>query len=540
MVKLYPREQVNWRGRAMLGSILLVAETGGGSLSQAGKQAGHGYILALDQGTTGSAALVFDRGGAPVSIADREIRQHYPEPGWVEHDPEEIFATTLGVAQEAMASAGITGRDLASIGITNQRETTVIWDRKTGQPIHPAIVWQDRRSAAICQRLKQAGIEPIVRERTGLLIDAYFSATKIAWLLDNVPGARERAEAGDLAFGTIDTWLLWKLTGGKVHVTDVTNASRTMLFNIHERRWDSVLLHAIGVPSALLPEVRPSSGTLGEVGGEALAAFDGVPVPIAGVAGDQQSALFGQACFTPGMSKNTYGTGSFLLLNTGSRAPSSRLGLLTTVAWQVGNEWTYALEGAVFVTGAAVQWLRDGLGIIANAAETEALASSVEDTGGVYFVPAFAGLGAPYWDMFARGAIVGLSGGTRREHIARATLEAIAFQTADVLAGMRDEGGVDVPVLRVDGGGTANGFLMQFQADLLGIPLEVADVQETTARGAAYLAGLGVGFWEHADEIVEQWRPSRRYEPTMSEDRRADLMAHWHRAIDRARNWASG
>jgi glycerol kinase len=513
---------------------------GGGLLNQAGNEAGNGYILALDQGTTGSAALVFDRSGAPVSMADREIRQHYPEPGWVEHDPEEIFATTLRVAREALASAGITGRDLAAIGITNQRETTVIWDRKTGQPIHPAIVWQDRRSAAICQRLKQAGIEPIVRERTGLLIDAYFSATKIAWLLDNVPGARERAEAGDLAFGTIDSWLLWKLTGGKVHVTDVTNASRTMLFNIHERRWDGVLLDALGVPTALLPEVRPSSGILGEVGGEALAAFDGVPVPIAGVAGDQQSALFGQACFTPGMSKNTYGTGSFLLLNTGERAPSSRLGLLTTVAWQVGNEWTYALEGAVFVTGAAVQWLRDGLGIIATAAETEAMANSVEDTGGVYFVPAFAGLGAPYWDMYARGAIVGLSGGTRREHIARATLEAIAFQTADVLAGMRDEGGVDVPVLRVDGGGTANGFLMQFQSDLLGIPLEVADVQETTARGAAYLAGLGVGFWEHADEIVEQWRPSRRYEPTMSDDRRADLIAHWHRAVDRARNWASG
>jgi glycerol kinase len=512
---------------------------GGGLLNQSGKEAGNGFVLALDQGTAGSAALVFDRSGAPVSMADREIRQYYPEPGWVEHDPEEIFATTLQVAREAMASASITGRDLAAIGITNQRETTVIWDRKTGQPIHPAIVWQDRRSAAICQRLKQAGIEPIVRERTGLLIDAYFSATKIAWLLDNVPGARERAEAGDLAFGTIDSWLLWKLTGGKVHVTDVTNASRTMLFNIHERCWDSVLLNALAVPTALLPDVRPSSGILGEIGGEALAVFGGVPVPIAGVAGDQQSALFGQACFTPGMSKNTYGTGSFLLLNTGERAPSSRLGLLTTVAWQVGNEWTYALEGAVFVTGAAVQWLRDGLGIITTAAETEAMAQSVEDTGGVYFVPAFAGLGAPYWDMFARGAIVGLSGGTRREHIARATLEAIAFQTADVLAGMRDEGGVDVPVLRVDGGGTANGFLMQFQSDLLGIPLEVADVQETTARGAAYLAGLGVGFWGHADEIVEQWRPSRRYEPSMSEDRRADLMASWHRAVDRARNWAS-
>jgi glycerol kinase len=504
------------------------------------KEAGHGYILALDQGTTGSAALVFDRRGAPVAMADREIRQHYPEPGWVEHDPDEIFATTLQVAREALDQARIGGRDLAAIGITNQRETTIIWDRETGRPIAPAVVWQCRRSTPICQRLKQAGLEPIVRERTGLLIDAYFSATKIAWLLDHVPGARERAVAGELAFGTVDSWLLWKLTGGTAHVTDVTNASRTMLFNIHERTWDTILLDAVGVPAALLPEVRPSSGVLGEVAGEALDVFDGVGVPIAGVAGDQQSALFGQACFTPGMSKNTYGTGSFLLLNTGDRAPSSRLGLLTTVAWQLGDEWTYALEGAVFVTGAAVQWLRDGLGIISNAAETEQMARSVEDTGGVYFVPAFAGLGAPYWDMYARGAIVGLTGATRREHIARATLEAIAFQTADVLAGMRDEGGVDVPVLRVDGGGTANSFLMQFQSDLLGIPLEVADVQETTARGAAYLAGLGVGFWSDASEIVQQWQPSRRYEPTMSEDRRADLIAAWHRAIDRARNWASG
>jgi len=500
--------------------------------------AGRGYILALDQGTTGSAALVFDRRGVPVAMADREIHQGYPEPGWVEHDPEELYRTTLRVAREALDGAGISGRDLAAIGITNQRETTIIWDRATGQPIAPAVVWQCRRSTPICQRLKQAGLEPIVRERTGLLIDAYFSATKIAWLLDNVPGARERAEAGELAFGTVDTWLLWKLTGGAIHATDVTNASRTMLYNIHERKWDDILLDALGVPAALLPDIRPSSGALGEVAGEALDVFDGAGVPIAGVAGDQQAALFGQACFTPGMSKNTYGTGSFLLLNTGDRAPSSRLGLLTTVAWEVGDTWTYALEGAVFVTGAAVQWLRDGLGIIADAAETEGMAQSVPDTGGVYFVPAFVGLGAPYWDMYARGAIVGLTGATRREHIARATLEAIAFQTADVLAGMRDEGGVDVPVLRVDGGGTANGFLMQFQADLLGIPLEVADVQETTARGAAYLAGLGVGLWTDAEEIMRQWQPSRRYEPTMPEDRRIELLTAWHRAVDRARNWA--
>jgi len=502
--------------------------------------AGRRYILALDQGTTGSAALVFDQRGAPIAIADREIHQGYPQPGWVEHDPIEIYETTLRVAREAMARAGIGGHDLAAIGITNQRETTVIWDRKTGEPIHPAVVWQCRRSAAICQRLKLAGLEPIVRERTGLLIDAYFSGSKIQWLLENVPGARERAEAGDLAFGTIDSWLLWKLTDGAVHVTDATNASRTMLFNIHERRWDPILLEALGVPAALMPEVRPSSGVLGEVAGAALDVFDGVPVPIAGVAGDQQAALFGQAAFSPGMSKNTYGTGSFLLLNTGERAPNSRLGLLTTVAWQLDGRWTYALEGAVFVTGAAVQWLRDGLGIIADAAETEALAMSVEDTGGVFFVPAFAGLGAPYWDMYARGAIVGLTGGTGRAHIVRATLEAIAFQSADVLAGMKDEGGVDVPVLRVDGGGTANRFLMQFQSDLLGIPLEVSDVQETTARGAAYLAGLGVGYWQSTDEIVKQWKPSRRYEPAMSADRRGELMASWHRALDRARNWATG
>jgi glycerol kinase len=502
--------------------------------------AGRGYILALDQGTTGSAALVFDHRGAPVSMADREIRQGYPQPGWVEHDPQEIYTTTLQVAREALDKAGLSGRDLAAIGITNQRETTVVWDRKTGEPIAPAIVWQCRRSTPICQRLKQAGLEPIVRERTGLLIDAYFSASKIAWLLENVPGARERAEAGELAFGTIDSWLLWKLTDGAVHVTDATNASRTMLYNIHERRWDPILLDALNVPASMLPEVKRSSGILGEVAGDALATFDGVGVPIAGVAGDQQAALFGQACFSPGLSKNTYGTGSFLLLNTGERAPSSRLGLLTTVAWDFGDTRTYALEGAVFVTGAAVQWLRDGLGIISDAAETEALARSVENTGGVYFVPAFAGLGAPYWDMYARGAIVGLTGATRREHVVRATLEAIAFQTADVLAGMRDEGGVEVPVLRVDGGGTANGFLMQFQADLLGIPLEVADVQETTARGAAYLAGLAVGYWSDLDEIMRQWKPARSYEPTMSVDHRAELMTAWHRAIDRSRNWALG
>jgi glycerol kinase len=498
------------------------------------------YILALDQGTGGCAALVFDGRGQPIATADREIRQGYPQPAWVEHDPEEIYRTTLGVAREAMDAAGISGRDVAAIGITNQRETTLIWDRRSGQPIAPAIVWQDRRTAPLCQQLKQAGLEPIIRERTGLLIDAYFSATKIRWLLDNLPGARERAEAGELAFGTVDSWLLWKLSGGAVHVTDASNASRTMLFNIHDREWDPVLLDALSIPKALLPEVRPSSGQLAEVGGEALATFDGVPVPITGVAGDQQSALFGQACYVGGMSKNTYGTGSFMLLNTLDRAPVSRLGLLTTVGWWLGDSWTYALEGSVFVTGAAVQWLRDGLGIIQTAAETEVLAQAVPDNAGVYFVPAFAGLGAPYWDMYARGALVGLTSATQREHVVRATLESIAFQTADVLTAMRDESGFEVPVLRVDGGGTANSFLMQFQADLLGTPLEVSEIQETTARGAAYLAGLGVGFWRDQQEIARQWAPSRRYEPEMSEDQRTALMNSWHRAIERARGWATG
>ena len=498
------------------------------------------YILALDQGTGGSAALVFDDRGQPVAAADAEIRQRYPQPGWVEHDPEEIYTTTLRVAREALDAARLSGQDIAAIGITNQRETTVVWDRKTGQPIAPAVVWQCRRSAALCQQLKQAMLEPIVRERTGLLIDAYFSATKIRWLLDNVPGARERAEAGELAFGTIDTWLLWKLSGGAVHVTDASNASRTMLFNIHERQWDPVLLDALQIPTSLLPDVGPSSGVMAELAGDALSTFDGAAIPITGVAGDQQSALFGQACYEGGMSKNTYGTGSFLLLNTVNRAPHSRLGLLTTVGWLVGDAWTYALEGSVFVTGAAVQWLRDGLKIIETAAETEQLASSVPDTAGVYFVPAFAGLGAPYWDMYARGTLVGLTSATQREHVVRATLEAIAFQTADVLTAMRDESGFDVPVLRVDGGGTANNFLMQFQADLLGTPLEVAAVQETTARGAAYLAGLGIGYWQSEREIAQQWAPSRRFEPRMSEDQRLELMTAWHRAVERARGWASG
>jgi glycerol kinase len=498
------------------------------------------YILALDQGTTGSAALLFDQRGLPVATADREIRQIYPQPGWVSHDPEEIFASCLDVARQVMDAAGVGPRDLAAVGITNQRETAVVWDRADGRPIADAIVWQDRRTAPLCEQLRAAGLEPLVRERTGLIVDAYFSGTKIRWLLDNVPDARRRAEAGRLAFGTIDSWLIWKLTDGAVHVTDLSNASRTMLFNIHTLAWDDELLRALDVPASLLPEVRPSSGPFGELAGSARETLGGASIAIAGVAGDQQAALFGQACYRPGMSKNTYGTGSFMLLNTGERAAASAGGLLTTLAWGIDGRVEYALEGSVFVTGAAVQWLRDGLGIIAAADETEALAESVPDTGGVYFVPAFAGLGAPHWDMYARGAIVGLTGGTGRAHLARATLEAIAYQTADVLSAMQDVGGVDIAVLRVDGGGTANRFLMQFQADLLGIPIEVAAVQETTARGAAYLAGLGVGFWPDRDTIAEQWRPAARFEPRMSRDRRAQLLDGWHRAVERSRGWAAG
>ena len=500
---------------------------------------GDRYILALDQGTTGTAALVFDRRGLPIAQADQEIRQFYPSPGRVEHDAEEIVESCLSVAEQAVANAGIEPGQVAALGITNQRETTVVWNRKTGRPIHRAIVWQDRRTAPLCKELVEAGLEPLIRERTGLLVDPYFSATKIRWLLDNVPNARRQAEAGELASGTIDSWLVWKLSDGALHVTDVSNASRTMLFNIHRQEWDQELLAELAIPAALLPRVCPSSGVLYELAGVARSRMGDAAIPMAGLAGDQHAALFGQACYRPGMSKNTYGTGSFLLMHVGERAPAVRRGLLTTTAWKVSGAVEYALEGSVLVTGGAVQWLRDGLGIISTPGETQALAESVGDTGGVYFVPAFAGLGAPYWDMSARGSIVGLTGGTRREHLVRATLEAIAYQTADVVATMREGSGVDVPVLRVDGGGTANGFLMQFQADVLGIPIEVAAVQETTARGAAYLAGLAVGFWPDQRTIEQQWAAASRFEPGMSADHRAELLAVWHRAVERARGWAS-
>jgi glycerol kinase len=489
------------------------------------------YVLALDEGTTGSAALVFDADGRLVATADREIRQSYPQPGWVEHDADEIFSTTVAVGHEALERARVAATDVSAIGITNQRETTVVWDRVTGEPIAPAVVWQSRASADICEHLKADGLEPLFRERTGLLIDAYFSGTKIRWLLDRVSDAQGRAEAGELLFGTIDTWLIWKLTDGRVHCTDVSNAARTLLFNIHTLDWDDDLLRVLNVPRAMLPTVRSSSEVYGET------RHFGASLPIAGIAGDQQAALFGQACFEPNQAKNTYGTGCFLLVNTGERAPASADGLLSTLAWRLGERTTYALEGSAFVTGAAVQWLRDGLGLISDAAETDALASSVADNAGVYFVPAFVGLGAPHWDMYARGLMIGLTRGSTRAHVVRATLESIAFQSRDLAEAMA-RAGQAIQVLKVDGGGTANRFLMQFQADLLGVPVEVAATQETTALGAAGLAGLGVGVWS-ATDLARRWRAARRFEPRMSEDQRQSLYSEWLRAVERTRGWAS-
>lgn len=491
------------------------------------------FILAIDQGTTGTAALLFDRDGRVVGAADHEIRQLYPQPGWVSHDPEEIFQSALASAEEAVRAAGASFADVAAIGITNQRETTILWDRATGRPLADAVVWQCRRSAPICEALRAAGLEPLVRERTGLVIDAYFSATKLRWLLDTIPGAQARAERGELAFGTVESWLLWRLSGGRLHLTDAANASRTMLYDIHRQRWDSELLQALDLPAALLPDVRPNS----EVYGETEPSIFGRAIPLAGAAGDQQAALFGQGCFQPGLAKNTYGTGSFLLMNTGPVCCASRHGLLSTIAWRLGETTTYALEGSIFITGAAVQWLRDALQIVDGPAEVEALATSIPDNAGVYFVPAFVGLGAPHWDMYARGTIVGLTGGSGRAHLARATLEAIAYQTRDVLAAMEADAGRRVPCLRVDGGGSANRFLMQFQADQLGIPVETSAVQETTARGAAFLAGLAVGFWSSQAELAELVRAGQRYEPAMEASERERLYAGWRRALERARGW---
>jgi glycerol kinase len=488
-------------------------------------------ILALDQGTTGSAALIFDENGTILASADREIEQHYPQPGWVEHDPREIVATTVAVAKQALEAARISPRDVAGIGITNQRETTVVWDRASGEPIHPAIVWQSRASAEICQRLKDHGLEPLFHARTGLVIDAYFSGTKIRWLLDRVPGAQQRAEAGELAFGTIESWLIWNLCPG-LHITDVANASRTLLLNIDSLDWDPDLLDVLRVPRALLPQVKSNSEIVGET------ELFGAPLPIAGMAGDQQAALFGQSCFLEGQAKNTYGTGCFLLVNTGRERQRSEAGLLSTVAWRLDGDTTYALEGSAFITGAAVQWLRDGLGLIASAEETAGLAESVPDNGDVYLVPAFVGLGAPHWDMFARGALVGLTRGTTRAHLVRATLESIAYQSRDLAEAMR-QAGQPIDVLKVDGGGTANPFLMQFQADILGVPVEVAAVQETTALGAAYLAGLRTGVWRDVSVLAGRSRVAQRYEPRMSADQRETLYARWLQAVERSKGWAA-
>jgi glycerol kinase len=490
------------------------------------------YVLALDQGTTSSRALVFDREGAVRGSAQQEFRQIFPQPGWVEHDATEIWATQSGVLHEALAKAGVGPRDIAAIGITNQRETTVLWDRRTGRPVANAIVWQDRRTAPFCDELRAAGHADMIARRTGLVLDAYFSGTKLRWLLDHVPGARARAEDGELAFGTIDSWLVWNLTGGREHVTDPSNASRTLLYDIHRGDWDDELLALFDVPRAVLPRLVPSSGVVATV------PLGGVDVPIAGIAGDQQAALFGQACHAPGLAKNTYGTGCFLLLNTGTRAVASQNNLLTTVAWERGGQRDYALEGSVFIGGAVVQWLRDGLKIIRTAADIGALAASVPDNGGVYLVPAFAGLGAPHWDAYARGAVFGLTRGATGGHLARAALEAIAFQSADVLAAMQKDAGLTLAELRVDGGATASDLLMQFQADLLGVPVVRPKVLETTALGAGYLAGLAVGYWTDAADVAANWRIDRCFEPAMPRDRVAELTAGWNKAVARARDWA--
>ncbi len=493
------------------------------------------YVLALDQGTTSSRAIVFDASGRIVSSQAHEFTQHFPKPGWVEHDPNEIWDTQLRATREAVQQAEIGFDQIEAIGITNQRETTVVWDRSTGEPVYRAIVWQSRQTVSICEDLKARGLEPMIRERTGLVVDAYFSGTKIKWILDQVPGARERAQRGELMFGTIDTWLIYKLTGGRIHATDYSNASRTLLYDLRKLSWDSDLLEALDVPAAVLPEVRDSSG---DFGATEASLFDGTSIPIRGVAGDQQAALFGQACFTPGSTKNTYGTGCFILMNTGAEPKTSNNGLLTTIAWGIDGKVEYALEGSIFVGGAAVQWLRDQLGLVKDAAETEAIARSVESSAGVYLVPAFTGLGAPYWDPNARGTLVGLTRGTNRAHLIRATLESIAFQSVDVMRCLEQDTGLAAHELQVDGGATANDFLMQFQADILGVTVRRPEVLETTALGAAYLAGLAVGVWNSREEIAKNWNEDRRFEPSIDVATREKLYAGWVRAVERSRGWA--
>jgi len=492
--------------------------------------AGVKYILALDAGTTSSRAIVFDHAGSAVASAQKEFRQIFPKPGWVEHDANEIWATQLQTAHDALKKMGLVASDIAGIGITNQRETTVVWDRDTGTPIHNAIVWQDRRTAGRCDQLKARGKAPVIKRKTGLVIDAYFSGTKLEWILKNVPGARAKAKAGKLAFGTIDTWLIWNLTGGRVHVTDPSNASRTMLFNL-KGDWDPELLKMLGVPRSVLPDVKSSSEIYGET------TLLGGSIPIAGIAGDQQAALFGQVCTQPGMVKNTYGTGCFMLMNTGTKPIASKNNLLTTVAWRIGNRTEYALEGSIFIAGAVVQWLRDGLGIIKSSSEVEALAAQVTDPDGVYLVPAFAGLGAPHWDQYARGLVAGVTRGTTAAHLARAALEGIAFQVADVLRAMQADARIKLKELRVDGGASANNLLMQFQSNLLDVPVVRPKVTETTALGAAYLAGLAVGFWKDQKQIAAQWQVDRRFTPTMKSAERKRLESGWRKALDRARRW---
>ncbi len=492
------------------------------------------YILALDQGTTSSRAILFNKAGAVVGVAQKEFPQLFPKPGWVEHDPAAIWSSQWEVAQSVIEKVGAAPTDIAGIGITNQRETTIVWDRKTGQPIHHAIVWQDRRTAPLCDALRRRGLAPKIRQKTGLVLDAYFSATKLGWLLQNIPEARARARRGELAFGTVDSWLVWNLTGGRVHVTDASNASRTMLYNLRTGDWDSELLKLFGVPRSLLPEIRSSSEIYGE------AQFGSVSVPIAGIAGDQQAALFGQVCQAPGMVKNTYGTGCFMLMLTGKKPVVSKNNLLTTVAWRLNGQTEFALEGSVFIAGAVVQWLRDGLGLIQASGEIESLAASVPDTGGVYVVPAFTGLGAPHWDPYARGLVAGLTRGTGAGHIARAALEGIAFQVYDVLQAMQRDAGIRLKELRVDGGACANNLLMQFQADLLGVPVVRPKVAETTALGAAYFAGLAVGFWKDRREIARQWQRDRQFRPVMKSAQRRNLIAGWEKALSRAKAWADG
>jgi glycerol kinase len=494
-----------------------------------------GYILSVDQGTNGTKVLIFDHEGNVKGHTYAEFKQYYPRPGWVEHDADEIWRSCIRLVRDALSKAEVEARELKAIGITNQRETTLLWDRATGKPLSHAIVWQDRRTAAICDELKALGLAETFRSKTGLVVDPYFSGTKLKWFLDHTPGLRAHAFKGEVAFGTIDSWLVWKLIGGRAHITDYSNASRTLLYNIHDLRWDEELLQILDVPRAMLPSVKPSSHIYGETDP---AVFFGEKIPVAGIAGDQQAALFGQACHTEGLAKNTYGTGSFVMMNTGRKAVRSHAGLLTTIAWGIGDEPVeYALEGAVFITGAAIQWLRDGLGIIQDAAESELLARSIESNDGVYFVPALVGLGAPHWDAYARGLIVGITRGTTRAHLARAALESMCYQTRDVVDAMARDSGIRLQEIRADGGAVVNQFLMQFQSDILGVPVEVPLITETTSLGAAYLAGLAVGFWESREELRTKWKLGQRYQPHVSEAERERFHARWLRAVERAKGW---